>query len=97
MGNVNTNIQNISIEQREPNIVVIIRGGAVTRGDQEAPYGQPRVWPTPPTKVPFDVHKEKEVLFYTQHEFVDTNKASTSVVFPISSEGPILEMPQWFE
>ena len=44
--NVNPNIQNIFVEPREPNITVVTRGGDATRGDQEAPFIQPRVRPT---------------------------------------------------
>ena len=41
--NSNPNIHNIYVESQEPNIVVVTRGGATARGDQEAPYRQPRV------------------------------------------------------
>ena len=71
------------------------RGGAAPGEDQEAPYGQVRVWPTQQKKASFYVHKEKEVFLDARHEFVDGNQASTSTV--VANEGPILEMPQIFE
>ena len=57
--NPKLNIQNISIEPREPNIVIVIRGGVATRSNQEAPYEQPRVRSTQQKKILFDVKKEK--------------------------------------
>ena len=38
-----SNIQNISVDWREPNIVVMKRGGVATEADREEPYGKPRV------------------------------------------------------
>ena len=61
------------------------------------PYIQPRVWPTPQKKVPFDVQKEKEIFLDTLHEFIDRNQTSTSTTVPMMSEGQILEMPKIFE
>ena len=64
-------------------------------GDQEAPYEQLRVQLAQQNKVSFDIQKEKEVYFDCWHELVDRNKELTSMV--VLNEGPILEMPQWFE
>ena len=65
--------------------------------DQEVPYTNLRVWVAPQNKVPFDVHKEKGVLFNAPLEFIDINQASNSSASPILNEGPILEIPQIFE
>ena len=61
------------------------------------PDGQQIFRSTPQKKVTFNVQKEKEVFFNAFHEFIDRNQASTSTIVPMSSEGPILEMPQRFE
>ena len=62
---------------------------------QEAPYGQPRVRLAPKNKTPFNVQKEKEVLFKTQKTFIDRNQASTSAT--TLPEGPILGIPERFD
>ena len=49
------------------------------------------------TKVSFEVHKGKGVLFDTHDEFVDRNQASTSTTVPLLDDGPILEMPLRFD
>ena len=90
--NSNPNIQNIPAELVEPNISLVTRGGVASGADQEAPYRQIRVRLAQQNKGPFYFHKEKEVLLYARHEFVDGNQDQTSVVVP--SEGPILDMPQ---
>ena len=53
--NANPKIPKISIEPREPNIVVMERGGIVVGTNQESTYGQWRVQLTQQTKTPFDV------------------------------------------
>ena len=55
--NPNQNIQMISIETREENIVVITRGSVATRADQNAQHDQPQVRPIPQNKVSFDVQR----------------------------------------
>ena len=69
----------------------------MTIGDQEAPYGQPRVQPTIKDKFPFDVQKEKEWLFDAIHEFINKIQALESTSIPILREGRIPDMPQRFE
>ena len=39
--NANPSIQNTSVESREPNIVVVTRGGFVTKADQDMQHKQP--------------------------------------------------------
>ena len=41
--NPNQNIHNISVEPREPHIIVVTRGGVATGVEQEAEYGQSQV------------------------------------------------------
>ena len=67
-----------SIEPREANIVVVTRGGVVTRPYQDAHHGQMQIRPAAQNKFLFNVHKEKEVFFDIRLEFVDTNQSSTS-------------------
>ena len=45
----------IFVELREPNIVVITRGGVVTRADQDTQHEQPHVRPATKKKVLFDI------------------------------------------
>ena len=67
--NPNQNIQKISVEPREPHIVVVTRGGVVTGVDQEALYRQPQARSTAQKKAPFDVQKEMEVFLDVRQEF----------------------------
>ena len=55
--NPNQNIQRISIEPREPNIGVMIRGSVATGAYQYAQHDQPWVQPMTQNKVPFDDQK----------------------------------------
>ena len=79
---------------REHNIVVVIRGGVVTGGDQGAPCVNPRVWPSTQKKVSLNVQKEKGVFFDAHDEFININQELTSTIVLVLDDGLILEMPQ---
>ena len=53
--NPNQNIQMISVQSREANIVVVMREGAATGVKQDAQHGKPQVRPTTQNKISFDV------------------------------------------
>ena len=56
------NIQMISVEPRQPNLVVVTRGGVAMGADQNTLQGQPQVRPATQKKAPLDVQQEKEVF-----------------------------------
>ena len=53
--NPNKNIQMISAKPRQPNLVVVTRGGAATGVDQNTPQGHPQVRPTTQKKALLNV------------------------------------------
>ena len=76
--NPNQNIQMISIEPREINIVPLTRGGVVTGANQDTQHGKLQVGSMAQNKVPFDVQKEMEVFLDVRPKFVEKNQASIS-------------------
>ena len=49
----------ISVESRQPHIVVVTRGGVVTGANQTTQQGQRQVRPVAQKKAPLDVQQEK--------------------------------------
>ena len=87
--NPNQKIQMIYAEQREPHIIVVMRGGVATPANHNTRQGQPRVRPTTQNKAPLDFQKEKEVFLEVRPKFVDTNQPSTY--------GKVNTIPERFE
>ena len=89
ISNPKQNIQMIYAKMREPNIVVVTRGGVVTGEYQNTQHGQLQVRTATQKKVSLDVQKEKEAFLDVRLEFVKTNQPSTS--------GKVKAMPKRFE
>ena len=84
----------IYVEMREPNIVVVTRGGAATGANQDTHHDQPQVRPATQNKVEFTVQREKEVFLDARPKFIEKNQASTSA--PSLPRRPIREIPEIF-
>ena len=63
----------IYVELRQPNLVVVTRGGDAVGVDQNTLQGQPQVWPEAQKKALLDVQQEKEVFLEAWQHFVDIN------------------------